>query len=45
MSGAFATLLAVMMLLFWQILVTVVLCLALRSSKQINTHIAEQGKG
>lgn len=45
MSSASATLLAVMVLLFWQILVTVVLCLALHSSKQISKHIAEQGKG
>lgn len=43
-SGALATLLAVIFLLFWQIFVMVVLCLSLHSSKQISTQIAEQGE-
>lgn len=43
-SGALATLLAVIFLLFWQILVVIVLCIALHSSKQIDTQIAEQGE-
>lgn len=43
-SGALATLLAVIFLLFWQILVVIVLCIALHSSKQISTQIAEQGE-
>lgn len=42
-SGAFATLLAVIALLFFQIFVTVVLCVTLHSSQQISTQIAEQG--
>lgn len=43
-SGAFATLLTVIFLLFWQILVAAVLCVSLHSSKQISAQIAEQGK-
>ena len=40
---AFATFLAVLFLLFWQSLVSVILCISLHSSKQISVKIAQQG--
>lgn len=43
-SLAFATLLAVIFLLFWQSIVSVILCVTLHSSKKIGTQIALQGE-
>ena len=43
-SLGFATLLAVIFLLFWQSLVSVILCITLHSSTKIGTQIALQGE-
>lgn len=44
MSLSFASLLAALLLLFWQLLVAVVLSLTLHSTQQVSSLIAEQGE-
>ena len=44
MSLSFASLLAALLLLFWQLLVALVLSLALHSIQQVSSQIAEQGE-